>query len=88
MLAGLGFSSAALSQRVIEETLVVNDPTVATPRNWIVGAAGEIWYVSGDYVQNDNNNNKIGEGNIHFTQPGGSLWVGYGDFTVLFTARR
>jgi len=53
----------------------------------MVGAAGEIWYVSGDYVQYDSNNNKIGEGNLSFTQPGGSMWVGYGDFTVLFTAR-
>lgn len=87
LTAGLGFSSVALSQRVIEETLVVSDPTVASPRNWIVGAAAEVWYVSGDYVQTDNNNNKIADGNLSFTQPGGSLWVGYGDFTVLFTAR-
>lgn len=77
----------ALSQRVIEETLVISDPTVASPRNWIAGAAAEIWYVSGDYVQTDNNNNKIADGTLSFTQPGGSLWVGYGDFTVLFTAR-
>lgn len=86
-LAALAFSTSALSQRVIEETLVINDPTVAAPRNWIVGAAGEFWYVSGDYVQYNSNNDKIGEGNLSFTQPGGSLWVGYGDFTVLLTGR-
>jgi hypothetical protein len=86
-LAALAFSSPTLGQRVIEETLVINDPTVASPRNWIVGAAGEIWYVSGNQVQYDNNNNKTGEGNINFSQPGGSIWVGYGDFTVLLAAR-
>lgn len=86
-LAALGFCSSALAQRVIEETLVVSDPTVAAPRNWILGAAVEYWYVKGDFTQYDNNNNKVAEGDISFSQPGGSFWVGYSDFTVLVTSR-
>jgi hypothetical protein len=86
-LAALCFSTSALSQRVIEETLVVTDPTVARPNNWIVGGALEYWYVKGDFTQYNNSNQKVAEGDIQFNQPGGSLWVGYGDFTVLVTSR-
>ena len=87
LLLGLGLSSSAFAQRVIEETLVVTDPTVAAPRNWIVGGAVEYWYVKGDFTQYNNANQKVATGDISFKQPGGSLWIGYGDFTLLVTSR-
>ena len=87
LLLGLGLSTSALAQRVIEETLVVTDPTVAAPRNWVVGGALEYWYVKGDFTKYNSSNQKIAEGDIQFSQPGGSLWVGYSDFTVLVTSR-
>jgi len=87
MVLGAGFSSSALSQRVIEETLVVSDPTVAAPKNWILGGAAEYWFVKGSFTQYNNQHQKIADGDITFNQPGGSFWVGYSDFTFLFTSR-
>lgn len=85
---GVGFSSLAYSQgRVIEETLVVKDPTVAERGNWIAGGAFEYWYVAGKMTQYNNANQKVAEGDLKFTQPGGSGWIGYGDFTLMFTTR-
>jgi hypothetical protein len=51
------------------------------------GRRGGVLVREGDFTQYDNNNNKVAEGDISFKQPGGSLWVGYGDFTVLVTSR-
>jgi hypothetical protein len=88
MALGLGFSSAAFSQgRIIEETLVVRDPTVAAANNWVVGGAVEYWYVKGAFNEYNGANQKIATGDIQFDQPGGSLWVGYGDFTFMYTGR-
>ncbi len=88
MALGIGFSSSLLAQgRTIEETLVVKDPTVASRGNWVVGGAAELWYVSGKFTQYDGSNNKIADGNLHFNQPGGNLFVGYSDFTFMITTR-
>jgi len=84
---GIAFPTTASAQRVIEETLVVTDPTVATAGNWLVGGALEYWYISGDYIITDASNNVLAEGDIKYKQPGFNLYAGYGDFTVLFTSR-
>jgi hypothetical protein len=84
---GAALPGSASAQRVIEETLILRDPTVAAPRNWLVGAAGEFWYVSGEYNIYDQNDNIIAEGDIDYKQTGWNAYAGYGDFTVLFTSR-
>jgi hypothetical protein len=88
-LAAAGFSSSAFSQgRVIEETLVVKDPTVAAPNNWIFGGAIEYTYVAGNYDLYDSSGTKIADGKINFGLPGGNLWVGYGNLTVNLAYRK
>jgi hypothetical protein len=84
---GAVFPGAASAQRVIEETLILRDPTVAAPRNWLIGAALEYWYISGEYNITNSAGDKIAEGDIKYSQPGFNVYAGYGDFTVLFTSR-
>ena len=87
-LAALCFSSSAFSQgRTIEETLVLKDPTVSEPGKWKVGGAAEYWYIKGKLNLYDQNNNKVGEEDIHFNQPGYNLFAGYGDWTLQGTHR-
>ncbi len=86
---GIGFSSAAYSQgRTIEETLVVKDPTVAAPNNWVFGGALEYTYVAGKYDLYDSSGNKLADGKINFGLPGGNLWVGYNNLTVNLAYRK
>jgi hypothetical protein len=80
-------SSVFAQGRVIEETLLVKDPTVASAGKWKVGGAAEFWYVNGKYNFYDSSGNKVGDGTISFTQPGGNFFAGYGDFTVQGTYR-
>jgi hypothetical protein len=88
-LAALGFSSSAFSQgRTIEETLVVKDPTVAAPGNWLFGAALEYMYVKGNYDLYDGAGNKLADGDISFGLPGVNLWTGYNNWTVNFAYRK
>lgn len=79
--------STASAQRVIEETLILRDPTVSSAGNWLIGAAAEIWYINGQYNITDNAGNKLAEGDIKYKQPGFNIYAGYGDFTVLVTSR-
>jgi hypothetical protein len=88
MALGVGFSSSAFSQgRTIEETLVLKDPTVSEPGKWKVGGAAEYWYIKGKLNIYDQNNNKVGEEDIQFNQPGFNLFAGYGDWTLQGTHR-
>jgi len=85
----LAFSSSAFSQgRTIEETLVVKDPTVAAPNKWLVGAAVEYMYVTGNYDLYDTSGNKLADGKINFGLPGGNFWVGYGNLTANLAYRK
>ena len=83
------FSSTAFAQqaRVIEETLVLKDPTVAAAGKWIYGGALEYWYMKGPYNKTDFAGNLIASGDINFGQPGVSIFAGYDDFTVNATYR-
>ena len=82
---GTAVPGTASAQRVMEETL--GDPTVAAPRQWLLGAALEYWYVRSDHEITNASGRTIAEGTINFTQPGFSIYAGYGDFTVFVTSR-
>ncbi len=84
---GAALPGTASAQRVIEETLILRDPTVAAPNKWLVGGALEYWYITGEYTITDNAGNTLGEGDIKYNQPGWNAYAGYGDFTVFFTSR-
>jgi len=90
------FSGVALVQgeekkeaaRVIEETLVVKDPTVSVAGKWVIGGAYEHWYVKGKYDTYDMNGNRVAEGKIEGGMPGGNIFVGYGNFTINYAYRQ
>lgn len=85
---GVGFSSTAYSQgRTIEETLVVQDPTVAAPGKWKVGGAVEYWWVRTNYTLVDDNGNEVGDATLTFTQPGFNVFGAYGNLTLQGTRR-
>lgn len=84
---GAFLPSSASAQRVIEETLILRDPTVAARDSWLIGAAFEYWYISGDYVITNNAGTEIAKGDIKYKQPGFNVVAGYGDFTLFFTTR-
>lgn len=89
------FSSTVLAQeegkqadtRVIEETLILKDPTVTSSGKWVVGGALEYWYIKSKYDKYDNGV-KISDGDITGSEPGGNIFVGYGDFTVNYAYRK
>jgi hypothetical protein len=82
----LGFASSAFSQgRVIEETLVVNDPTVAATGKWKVGGAIEYWKVDAKY---DIYEPVVGEATLDFKQTGYNLFAAYGNWTLQGTTRK
>ena len=73
--------------RVIEDEIVLADPTVAKPKHMLVGGSGEIWYVWKNWIRWDNNK-EYNHGLIKGFEPGGTLYVGYDKFTLSYTFRR
>jgi hypothetical protein len=97
VLLTLVFVSGVLAQegkppgeqkRVIEETLVLKDPTVTAAGKWVVGAAGEWWYIKGNYDTYDQAGTKVAEGDIKGGMPGGNIFFGYGDWTLNVAYRK
>lgn len=74
--------------RVIEETLILKDPTVTSAGKWVVGGALEYWYTKGKYDVFDSAGNKTATGDISGGMPGGNIFVGYDDFTVNYAYRK
>lgn len=72
--------------RVIEEELVLKDPTVAHTGKWVVGAGYDYWYVSGPYNRYDGST-KTATGTIDGSMNGGNFFIGYDKFTLQFTTR-
>jgi len=67
-------------ERVVEEELVVEEPTVAGSNKWVVGGSAEWWYISGPYYSY-RNGEKVAEGSISSSQPGGNVFLGYDNWT-------
>lgn len=80
-------SAQDAGQRVIEEEIVLQDPTVARSGRWTAGGSFEGWYVSGPLTTYDANGNVIAKGRINGGMPGGNAFVGYGDFTLQVSYR-
>lgn len=85
----VAFASAAFAaeQRVIEETLIYKDPTVAGAGKWIVGGALEGMYTFGPYKIYNTNNLGTEKGQVRAWKPGVDIFAGYGDFTVNYAYR-
>jgi hypothetical protein len=74
--------TAFAADRVIEDTLVYKDPTVAKKDQWVKGVSVDYWNV------NTSIPSTYGNINVHFSQPGISAFVGYSDISVLASYRR
>ena len=82
VLISINFGSAFAQQRVVEESLVYDDPTVAKPGKWLFGVA------VGGYYSNANTSGTNTSGNTvnatqQMTQPQVSGYIGYEDITLL-----
>lgn len=75
-------SPSYAQERVIEETLIYKDPTVALAGKWGSG-------VSVDYYNLKNSTPQFGRpADYSFGQHGLSGWVGYGDISVLLSVKK
>jgi len=68
--------------RVVEDSLVYDDPTVSKPGKWAFGGAIGGYYSNSNTSGTDTSGNTV-SASQQFTQPQGSLFAGYGDFTLL-----
>jgi hypothetical protein len=72
--------------RVIEQDLLVTDPTVAAPRHWLVGAAIEGWYVTtpnAPYTTPGLSGTQTATGSAI----GGNITIGYDDVWAILSYR-
>lgn len=73
--------------RVIVEEIVLQDPTVAQSKKWLIGLSGEYWYVGGPYNRYINDV-KYSDGSISGGMPGGTVILGYDSFTLAYSYRK
>lgn len=79
--------NAIAQTRVIEETLVVKDPTVAPAAGAVFGASAEALYVNAPFKNRVNPDSTLEEGRAKATSVGGNVFAGYGDLTAQLTYR-
>ncbi len=88
LAVNIGLAGIALAQkRVIEEEIVLKDPTVSAPNKWVFGVSGEFWYV---YRINYNlywENTNFADYGVTTTMPGGNAFIGYDNWTLQFSYR-
>jgi hypothetical protein len=70
-------------QRVIEESLVYDDPTVARPGKWIFGASLDYLNTNTNREQTNSSGSATGYERVNSSQVGGSAFAGYGNFSLL-----
>ncbi|MBF0540122.1 MAG: hypothetical protein HQK91_01565 [Nitrospirae bacterium] len=75
--------------RVIEETVVLQDPTVAQSNKWLVGISGEVEYTPSNFYTSYKKLNGQFVGNTPATGavPGGTVYLGYDNWTLSGTYR-
>ncbi|MFZ3071813.1 MAG: hypothetical protein WA162_01040 [Thermodesulfobacteriota bacterium] len=92
-VAGLASSAIAEDEdtdsktRVVEEEIVLFDPTVAAKKKWVIGGSYDYWKVKGEYSQNDSYGDAYATGKIDGSNAGGSVWIGYDVLTLAYTTR-
>jgi len=78
----------ALAQdRVIDEEIVLMDPTVSAPQKWAAGASAEAWYIAGPYKTSNAAGEIVSNGNIKGTIPGVNVFLGYDKLTLQYSHR-
>ncbi len=80
-------SGTYAAERVVEDSLVYDDPTVAKRGNWIGGVSADIYrFISPVAASNTGGQSVAATQNL--TMPGISGYVGYGDFTLMGSYRQ
>jgi hypothetical protein len=74
--------------RVIEEAIVLSDPTVAQPKKWLIGLSGELWYVYNQFNRWGNQGYIDSEGTMKGVMPGGTITLGYDNLTISYSYRK
>ena len=90
LVMGMIFTCNVFAQekkpRVIEEELVLKDPTVSAAKKWAIGGSIEYWYVGGDYEVMENKV-VVADGEIDGDMAGGNFFLGYGNWTLMGSIR-
>ncbi|MDX8399672.1 MAG: hypothetical protein R8K20_05430 [Gallionellaceae bacterium] len=93
-LSAMSIEAIAADNRIIEDTLIYKDPTVASAGQWVFGGALEGFFVSGTetglyhgYCVCGSPGLTPQSGNVNTTKPGINLFVGRGNFTVNYAYR-
>jgi hypothetical protein len=73
---------ASAQQRVVEESLVYDDPTVAKENKWVKGILLGYYYSNADSSVTNSSGTDI-RTQQKFSQPAAQAFVGYGNFTLL-----
>lgn len=86
-LVGSAFivSGAFAQERVIEEELILKDPTVAERGKFLIGGAADLWYVRGPLKSRAEGRNI---GTIEGSMVGGSGYLGYDNFTLMLSYKQ
>lgn len=77
-------NGAFAEERVIEEELVLFDPTVAEEKKFLAGGALDYWYVKGPL----RGQNQEVVGDIEGFMIGGTVYLGYDDFTLMLSQKK
>lgn len=83
----LAATAARAQGRVIDEEIVLMDPTVAAPSKWAAGASLEGWYVVGPYKTTNSAGETVSKGSINGTIPGESIFIAYDRLTLQYSHR-
>ncbi len=76
------------TKRVIEEELVVMDPTVAGKSKWLLGASLEGWHISQKVDTVDQQDNPLSSGRTSGNLSGGGIVIGYSNLTFQYAHRK
>jgi hypothetical protein len=80
-------SGAFAEERVLEDSLVYDDPTVAKAGQWVGGVSFDIWKFTSPVAASNTQGQSV-SATQNLTQPGVSAFVGYGDFTLMGSYRQ
>jgi len=85
-LAIISFGAFA-EERVLEDSLVYDDPTVSRPGKWSAGLSLDYFATKNDTTVNDTQGGSHSASQTLY-QPGGSMFIGYGDFSLMGSYRQ
>jgi hypothetical protein len=80
-------ASVRAEDRVIDEEIVLMDPTVSAPQKWAAGASAEAWYIAGPYRTTNAAGQITANGSIRGTIPGVNVFLGYDKLTMQYSHR-